>query len=425
MKILIVGAGFTGLTCGITLLKLGHEVEIREKDNKSGGLAMGFEAKNWNWSLEKYYHHIFANDDLIINLADEMGQKIIWKEPETNCMLDSKQHALDSAMSLLKFEKLETKNRIRLGAGLAILKAIPNAKFLEKYRVVDVLPKLVGQMAYKTIWRPLLVAKFGDYLTQVNMAWFWARVYKRTKKLGYFEGGFQAFADKQVKYINKRGGRIKLGKDVKNLKAVLGKFDRVILTVPGPVAEKLIASVNQYLTPTSEESSTNATATIRGGILLKLNYLWGQTLILELNKSLMAGYWLNILEKNWPFLVAVEHTNLIDKKYYGNKHIVYLGNYLMDQDRRLKLSDKALLDLYLPYLKKINSKFEKKWINNLWRFQSNFAQPVFPINYSQKLPKMKLKTPNLYIANMSMVYPWDRGTNYAVELGERVAKMII
>jgi hypothetical protein len=25
---------------------------------------------------------------------------------------------------------------------------------------------------------------------------------------------------------------------------------------------------------------------------------------------------------------------------------------------------------------------------------------------------------------MSQVYPWDRGTNYAVEMGRRVAKMI-
>jgi hypothetical protein len=26
---------------------------------------------------------------------------------------------------------------------------------------------------------------------------------------------------------------------------------------------------------------------------------------------------------------------------------------------------------------------------------------------------------------MSQVYPWDRGTNYAVQLGRRVAKMLM
>ena len=30
----------------------------------------------------------------------------------------------------------------------------------------------------------------------------------------------------------------------------------------------------------------------------------------------------------------------------------------------------------------------------------------------------------LFIANMSMVYPFDRGTNYAVELGNKAAQEI-
>jgi hypothetical protein len=30
----------------------------------------------------------------------------------------------------------------------------------------------------------------------------------------------------------------------------------------------------------------------------------------------------------------------------------------------------------------------------------------------------------LYFASMSQVYPWDRGTNFAVEIGRRAARMI-
>jgi hypothetical protein len=26
---------------------------------------------------------------------------------------------------------------------------------------------------------------------------------------------------------------------------------------------------------------------------------------------------------------------------------------------------------------------------------------------------------------MSQVYPWDRGTNYAVEIGQKVARMVV
>jgi hypothetical protein len=33
--------------------------------------------------------------------------------------------------------------------------------------------------------------------------------------------------------------------------------------------------------------------------------------------------------------------------------------------------------------------------------------------------------PGLYLASMSQVYPWDRGTNYAVEMGRRTARMLM
>jgi hypothetical protein len=29
------------------------------------------------------------------------------------------------------------------------------------------------------------------------------------------------------------------------------------------------------------------------------------------------------------------------------------------------------------------------------------------------------------MANMSQVYPWDRGSNYAVEIGRRVARLVV
>jgi hypothetical protein len=31
----------------------------------------------------------------------------------------------------------------------------------------------------------------------------------------------------------------------------------------------------------------------------------------------------------------------------------------------------------------------------------------------------------LYFASMSQVYPWDRGTNFAVEIGRRAARLMM
>ena len=404
MKVAIIGAGFTGLAAAIDLVEARGDVTIFESEKRPGGLAVGFKATDWDWSLERFYHHIFANDKAISDLAAKVGLPAFFQTPKTNSLINGEQKQLDSPLSLLMFSEISLFSRLRMGLGLLILKLVRNGLFLERWRVEDFLPGLVGEEGYEKVWKPLLAAKFGPYLREVNMAWFWARVYKRTQSLGYFPGGFSALADKMALYVKNRGGKIRLGEKAGPIKrdkkagwwVNSEKFDKVLITTPAVLAEK-------------------------PGV----DYLWAQTLVLELDQSLMKGYWLNILEKDWPFLVAVEQTNFIDKKHYGGKTIVYLGNYLADGDKRLKLAEEKLLKLFLPFLAKINPAFKPSWVKRSWCFEAPFAQPVFPTEYSRQLSAISRQPlKGLYLANMSMVYPWDRGTNYAVELGGRVANLI-
>ena len=69
--------------------------------------------------------------------------------------------------------------------------------------------------------------------------------------------------------------------------------------------------------------------------------------------------------------------------------------------------------------------FEDNWVRAMWSFQEVYAQPVPEVGHSQRIPPLHIQViPNLYWACMHHVYPWDRGTNYAVELGMRVAQII-
>jgi protoporphyrinogen oxidase len=384
---------------------------VYEAEEKAGGLAVGFKDKDWSWSLEKFYHHIFANDKDIIRLANKVGARLIFEKPVTVMLRNDRVSQLDTPMSLLLNPELSLWGRLRMAKGLSYLKLL-NKRLgmgLEHRKAIEMLPKLVGQEGYDKVWEPLLVAKFGKFVGEVNMAWFWARISKRTKALGYFEKGFEELANKCVIYIQKKGGEVRLGTKVEGVKengdgVMVGeeKFDKAILTLPAPLVDRLIGA-GKVKWP-------------------EINYLWGQTLVLELEKSLMDWYWLNVLNKEFPFLVVVEHTNFMGKKFYGNRRLVYVGNYLEEGDSRLGLNEKELLELFAPYLKKVNRGFKKAWVKKLWKWQAPFAQPVFPVNYSIKVPGFETGMKSVYIANMSMVYPWDRGTNYAVELGEKVAK---
>jgi len=159
--------------------------------------------------------------------------------------------------------------------------------------------------------------------------------------------------------------------------------------------------------------------------LNNLKTIGALTLILRLKKPFLKDnvYWLNILEQEFPFVALVEHTNFIDKKYYGNEHIVYLGNYYSPDNLIFKRSKKEIWQQFSCFLKKINPDVEKNLIG-LEKFSSFLAQPIIPINYSKKMPPMKIANGKVFLASPNHIFPWDRGMNYSVALGKKVAGLV-
>ena len=70
-RVVVIGAGFTGLAAAYELARKGIRVTVLEKDSSAGGLAGSFEV--CGTKLEKFYHHWFNNDEDIIELATDLG----------------------------------------------------------------------------------------------------------------------------------------------------------------------------------------------------------------------------------------------------------------------------------------------------------------------------------------------------------------
>ena len=121
----------------------------------------------------------------------------------------------------------------------------------------------------------------------------------------------------------------------------------------------------------------------------------------------------------------VEHTNYISPDHYGGDHLVYCGDYLPPDHPYFDYSKEQLLNTYLPGLLKINPDFQLDWVRASWMFAEKYAQPIPGLDHSRNIPSLNTPIPGLWMANMSQVYPWDRGSNYAVEMGRRVAREIV
>jgi protoporphyrinogen oxidase len=162
------------------------------------------------------------------------------------------------------------------------------------------------------------------------------------------------------------------------------------------------------------------------GQLLKLKSMGAVVLILALDRKLTPYYWHNIpKEAGFPFLALVEHTNYMDPEHYGGDHIVYCGDYLPPDHEYFSLSKEELLLRFEPALKRFNPDFDAGWVRESWLWRTPYAQPVPPVNHSRNIPALRTPVAGLYFASMSQVYPWDRGTNFAVEIGRRVAAMVM
>ena len=157
-----------------------------------------------------------------------------------------------------------------------------------------------------------------------------------------------------------------------------------------------------------------------------LHSLGAVVLVLALHHPLTdQHYWINLPKREgFPFLALVEHTNFVSREHYGGDTLVYCGDYLPPDHPYFETEPAALLEHFAPALQRINPDFTLRWVRQVWKFTELYAQPVPLLNHSRHIPPLQTPLAGLYMANMSQVYPWDRGTNYAVQLGRQAAALL-
>ena len=435
MRVGIIGGGVAGLAAAYHLTKQGHFAEVFEQAPFLGGQASTFDV--FGGRLERGYHHLFVSDTDMTELIHELGlgDGLAWLESSVGFFHGGKVWDFATPLDLLRFKPLSVAQRIRVGIWTLLLQKTRGYRKFENVTAKDWLISHMGRTGYQVIWEPMLRGKFGESHDRIGMTWIWCKVRLRVasrkgagqrERLGYPMGSFGEVIEVLAQRIGELGGVVHTSAAVSQIVESEGSATALDVALEGSQSERreydaVIATTPSYvftrLAPPMPKEYQDK--------LERIKYLSAVLMVLVLDRQFTDKYWLNIADPDMPFVALIEHTNLIDRKLYGGKHILYISNYPSRDSDMYKKSAEELMDLFVPHLQKINPDFDRSWVIEYHHHRVDGAQPIVGVNYAAGIPDHRTPLKGLYLANTTQIYPEDRGTNYSVRMGRQVAQMVM
>jgi len=444
MKVIVVGGGMAGMGAAYQLLGRGHEVVLYEASPEFGGQVRTFEVGGGR--LEIFYHHLFRSDTEAVRMIEELGlgDDLAWIDSNVGLHGGGKNYPFVGALDLVKFSRVSLLSRVRLGLTALWLRRVKDYHQYEGVRAAQWIRAKVGQEGYDRVWGPLLRAKFSEHAEDVSMVWFWGKIYLRfasrpkgglpivgsllaKEQLGYLKGSFGRLVDALVAACRARGGCLEAGQPVERVLIEDGRAvgvvlpdgreeraDAVLATVPSGLFQRIVPDLAER-GPDGKRYAE---------MLEAVQYQWATVLVLSLDRPVSDIYWLTMTDDDAPFVVAVEQTNFLPPSTYGGNHILYLSDYMSPGDPMVEMTADQLFDLYEPWIRRISPDFDRSWVREKWLYKDRAGQPVVRVGYHEIIPPHRSPVPGLYLANTTQIYPEDRGQNYSLRLGRRVAELV-
>jgi protoporphyrinogen oxidase len=430
VRIAVIGAGVCGLVAAHRLAARGHACDVYERWPGLGGQAATLDVGEGH-RLERYYHHLFTTDRHIAALYDELGLEIEWRRSSVAMFAHGRQWPFTTPGDLLRFRPLSLVDRVRMGVAVLALQRRGNQAAFERVTARTWIERWMGRAAWREVWGPMLRGKFGERADEIAMVWLWSKLRlrrgedAREERLGYPRDSWEPLFEALREAIERRGGRVlidrpavriapgfevtfgapgsfRAGHDPRAFEPAGSEhYDRVLATVPNDVFARLVEA----------------------GDPPAIEYFAALCLLLELDRPFSGFYWTNVADRALPFVGLIEHTNFVEPEHYGGRRFLYVANYLPHGHELLELDADALLARYEPGLRRVNPAFQRSWVKRTWLHREPAAQPIVTVGY--RPPPLRTRVPGLVLANTTQVYPEDRGTNYAVRLGEQAAEAVL
>ena len=426
-RVAVIGGGIAGLSAAHFLAEAGAEVALFESSDRFGGLGTYFEYEGDY--LDRFYHVLQPTDDHLLPLLDAVGheQKPYWRELSLGFYYDRRLYPLGTPIDLLRFKPATFVDRIRLGLTALYAAYVAKPEPLDHITVGEWLSKVSGKRAFERLWKPLLIAKFGDAYEQIPALWYWASFNreKGTKKevKGYIPGGYKGMADSIVRSLRARGVQLHLNTPVEHID--LGEHDRPLLRVRGGTLDydRLVITAPFFFI--REMAAEGRLAEWLGRINGDIDYQGALNVLVMTRRSLTPHYWLPVVNCGMPFDGIVETTRVIDLEDTGGRHLVYLLNYVHRSTPLFQRDPAEVRDEYVAALLDLIPGLTKDEILDAVTFKAPFVEPLYTPGYASRKPPFEWVPGRVYLATTTQVYPEVTSWNSSTRIARRAVETLL
>lgn len=406
MKVAVIGSGLSGLACASKLIEKGFEAHIYEKERDVGGLA-GYTTLD-DYRFPKTYHHVLRSDKFLNDALNHYKIAVEWRNVNIGFYANSKIFPFNGPLDLLRFSLLSFTDRLRLGW------LVLNTKYDERLSDVPVkewVAAKAGGKVYERFVSPLISTYFG---TSENIAAaYLARRWSDESRYASNNLGFTDFPKLVDSYVDEisRNGLLKTDRSIRAI--IIGdrevtvqsedeeRYDAVVLTCPTPESKLLLRGV----TP---DVMTRMDA---------VEYRACLCLALRLEERISDYYWVNMLDKEIPFIACFEHGNLNPTLKGG---LVYAVAYVSTTDLLWNTSDETICEEFKHGLAKVFKSVPK--VKGWTLFRAKHGTPVYKVGY-RNMPINPC--PRLYFAGVYMAFPEIRSSGPAIRTGIEAAEKVV
>jgi protoporphyrinogen oxidase len=418
------------MTLALRLAERGAPVTLIEAAPELGGLASPWTLGGVTW--DRHYHVTLYSDAHLRALLAELDLEgeMVWSSVGTGFYTGGRFYPMNGALDFLKFPALNLLDKLRLGLTIAFASRISDPLPLERVTVEAWLTRWSGKTTFERIWRPLLRAKLGDRYRDASAAFIWAiivRLYAARRaglgaeRFGYVPGGYARVIAALEAKLAQAGVEVLTGTPVARVArsaesdagplaveftsdaAPARSFERVVLTVPAPLAASLAPGLEAG-------ERERLTGKVYGGIVCA-------SLLLD---APLGPFYVTNLTDDWvPFTGVIDMSNVVDRSEFDGQALVYLPKYVRPDDPLFEASDEAIEKSFLAALERMYPSFNRSRVR---AFRVSRVRHVFPIatlDYSLSVPGIETSVPGLYTLNSAHIVNGTLNVNETLALVER------